>query len=312
MLELLQEFYLKNKESKFVFSGEDFEKKMDKIFIISPFPKYKKQIIELLGSEEIVFGIEETVSGILFTNRFFLLVGWKLGPKRYDYPLFLQLELSPKTFTKNGKYILDGNDMCDLGTTSKDFIELFESLKNTISQIDFSNPNHDQINPREIMENNDSTSKTISSDLSRKNKQQRKEDFDKLPKWKKGLIYGVFILGIIFFIRLGLPSSFGPENVYRIENVIDCNECYSSWYVKVVDENSGYFMSVGDDVSENQGCKLEFTYKKEDGNLNIYLGDISHVSGNCSNQFGGVYKRENGKWSNGNSFIGETSRVNVW
>lgn len=71
-------------------------------------------------------------------------------------------------------------------------------------------------------------------------------------------------------------------------------------------------MSVGDDVSKNQGCKLEFTYKKEDGNLIIYLEDISHVSGNCSNQFGGVYKRENGKWSNGNSFIGETSRVNVW
>lgn len=77
------------------------------------------------------------------------------------------------------------------------------------------------------MEDNDSTSKTVSSDLSRKNKQQHKEDFDKLPKWKKGLIYGVFILGPIFFIRSVLPSPFGPKNVYRVENIFDCNECYS-------------------------------------------------------------------------------------
>ena len=244
MLELLQEFYLKHKESKFVFSGEDFEKKMDKIFTISPFPKYKKQIIELLGTEEIVFGIEETVSGILFTNRFFLLVGFKLGPKRYDYPLFLQLELSPKTFTKNGKYILDGNDMCGLGTTSKDFIELFESFKNTISQMDFSNTNHDQINPREIMENNDSTSKTISSDFSNtkddqmnpreimenndstsktifsdfsKNYKQTKGDFKKYPFWKKGLIY------IVFFLVLG---SIGEGRKYY-NKYFKLNYCYT-------------------------------------------------------------------------------------
>ena len=120
------------------------------------------------------------------------------------------------------------------------------------------------------------------------------------------------IICVILIIGVFSPPPFTPKTVYRIENVYDCNECYSSWFVKVVDENSGYFMSVGDDVSENQGCKLEFTYKKEDGNLYIYLGDISHVSGNCSNQFGGVYKRENGKWSNGNISIGQTSSVSLY
>jgi hypothetical protein len=248
MLGLLQEFYLNNKQSKFIFSGEDFHMKMNKIFTINPFSNYKKQIKELLGSEEIVFGIEETISGILFTNRFFLLVGWKSGPKRYDYQVFSQLELSPKTFTKNGKYILDGNEMCGLGTTSKDFIELFESLKNTISQIDFSKTNHDQMNLKEIVENNDSTSKTIFSEFS-ENYKQTKGDFKKYPIWKKGLIYIVFFLVLL---------SFGEGRKYY-NKYFKLNYCIT------------YNMSMGREYKElDSDLKLKITFDSKD----FKVGDI--------------------------------------
>jgi hypothetical protein len=122
------------------------------------------------------------------------------------------------------------------------------------------------------------------------------------------LIIGVLLIVEVLTPPTFTPPPFDPKTVYTIENV-DCNECYFSWYVKVVDENSGYFISVWDN---RQGCKLNFTYTKEDENFNIYLEYNSHVSGNCSNQFGGVYKIEKGKWSNGNIFIGQTSSVVLW
>ena len=73
-------------------------------------------------------------------------------------------------------------------------------------------------------------------------------------------------------------------------------------------------MNVNGDMRyvSHEGIKGFDNYKKEDGNLNIYLEDNSHVSGNCSNQFGGVYKRGNGKWSNGNISIGQTSSVSLY
>lgn len=135
MKELLDYYHTQNK-NKFIISLIDIDSKMNNLFSFSLFKTLKKQIEEILGEEKILFGLEETSSGILFTDKFFILCGGSSGIRKLDYRIFKDLTLRPKTLTKKGCYLLNNEPLYGLGTTNKDFINSFEEIKKIISTMD--------------------------------------------------------------------------------------------------------------------------------------------------------------------------------
>lgn len=120
--------------------------------------------------------------------------------------------------------------------------------------------------------------------------------------------------GIVILMILGsmLPPSFYPNTNYRVENVYDCNECYSSWYMRVSDENTGYIISVSANDYKTQGCKVEFSYTKTKERLTLNFEGSRSVSVSCLSQFEGTYTISGGKWNNGNVTIGDSSVISLY
>lgn len=138
MKELVE--YFNSNKNKFLVGSQEIHSKMNKLFTLSIFKTLKKQIEEIVGEENILFGLEEISSGILFTEKFFILCGGSSGVRKFDYRIFEDLTLRPKTLTKKGCYLLNNEPLYGLGTTSKDFLNSFEEIKNIIStlSIDYS------------------------------------------------------------------------------------------------------------------------------------------------------------------------------
>ncbi|MEY5068534.1 MAG: hypothetical protein RLZ47_396 [Bacteroidota bacterium] len=144
MKEILEQLFELNKDSKFVKSSQDIERIFSKSFVISPFKVLQKQILELLGNDEIIFGLEETASGFLFTPNFFIIIGGSKGIIKYDYFFLPKIEIRPKSLFKNGSYLLEGREIIGLGTKSEEFFNILIQIKSKIGEIDFSgvNQNH--------------------------------------------------------------------------------------------------------------------------------------------------------------------------
>lgn len=138
----LIEYFNSNKDNKFLVSKEEIHSKMNKLFTISVFKNLKNLIEEVVINDEILFGLEETSSGILFFEKYFIICGGNSGLKKFDYRLFDEITLRPKTFTKKGCYLLNGEQLFGLGTTKDDFINSFNDLKKIISKMEFDTSNH--------------------------------------------------------------------------------------------------------------------------------------------------------------------------
>ena len=143
---LLEQLFESNKDSKYIKSSEEIEKIFNKMFVISPFKVVQKQIKEILGDSEIIFGLEETSSGFIFTPEFFIIVGGSKGIIKYNYFFLSKIETRPKSFTKSGSYLLDGKEIIPLGTKSDDYFEILNQIKVKISEVDFTNENQDHRN----------------------------------------------------------------------------------------------------------------------------------------------------------------------
>lgn len=147
-------YYENNKWNKFLVSSDDIKTKMNKILSFSVFKVLKKQIEEVLGDDKVLFGLEEIASGMIFTENYFLICGGSFsgGLKKFDYRVFSELSLRPKTFSKKGVYLLNDEPTFGLGTTKTDFITSFNDLKTIISEMEFdtSKPTHYQTQHRSI------------------------------------------------------------------------------------------------------------------------------------------------------------------
>lgn len=138
----LIEYFNSNKDNKFLVSKEEIHSKMNKLFTISVFKVLKNQIEEVVINDEILFGLEETSSGILFFEKYFILCDGSSGLKKFDYRIFQEITLRPKTFTKKGCYLINGEELLGLGTTKDDFINSFNDLKKIISNMEFDTSKH--------------------------------------------------------------------------------------------------------------------------------------------------------------------------
>jgi len=135
MKEILEKLFESNKNSKFVKSSQDIENIFNKMFVISPFKVLQKQIKEVITGKEIIFGLEETSSGFIFTSDFFIIVGGSKGLIKYDYFFLPKIETRQKTLIKNGSYLLDGKEIIPLGTKSEEFFKIFDEIKLKISEV---------------------------------------------------------------------------------------------------------------------------------------------------------------------------------
>lgn len=129
---------------------------------------------------------------------------------------------------------------------------------------------------------------------------------------RKKIIVGIVGLLIMVVIGSFLPPPFSPNTNYKVDQVSECEECYPSWYLRVSNENSGYIISVDSYNTERQSCKVGFNYKKTNELLHITFEDTRHVSNLCLSQFEGTYSIIEGKWSNGDIRIGNTSEISLY
>lgn len=143
---LLEQLFESNKDSKYIKSSEEIEKIFTKMFSFSLFKVVQKQIKEILGDSEIIFGLEETSSGFIFTPDFFIIVGIPKGIIKYNYFFLSKIKTRKKSFTKSGSYLLDDKEIIPLGTKSDDYFEILNQIKVKISEVDFTNEIQDHRN----------------------------------------------------------------------------------------------------------------------------------------------------------------------